>query len=74
MFVHVQQENKVMDILDGIGRMFYMWVNPNAHCASCAPTTGYVGKGKRGELRGSYSEAMYPGCSSVHCMQVYCAE
>ncbi len=51
-----------------------MWVNPDAHCASCVPTTGYVGKGKRGELRGSYSEAMHPGFSRVHCMQVYCAE
>ncbi len=38
-----------------------MWVNPNAHCASCVLTTGYVGKGKRGELRGSYSEAVHPG-------------
>ncbi len=28
-----------------------MWVNLNAHCASCVPTTGYVGKGKRGEPR-----------------------
>ncbi len=51
-----------------------MWVNPNAHCASCVPTTDYVGKGKQGELRGSYSKAMHPGFSSVHCMHVYCAE
>ncbi len=36
-----------------------MWVNPNAHCASCVPSTGYVGKGKGGELRGSYSEAVH---------------
>ncbi len=39
-----------------------MWVNPNAHCASCVPTTGYVGKGKRGELCRIYSEALCPTC------------
>ncbi len=38
-----------------------MWVNFNAHCASCVPTTGYVRKGKRGELCGIYSEAVHPG-------------
>ncbi len=51
-----------------------MWVNLNAHCASCVPTTGYVGKGKRGELCGINSEAVHPGFFSVHCMHVYCAE
>ncbi len=34
---------------------------------------GYVVKGKPGELRGIYSEAMHPGFG-VYCMQVYCAE
>ncbi len=46
-----------------------MWVNPNAHGISCVPTTGYVGKGKRGELCGIYSEAMHPGFSRVRYMQ-----
>ncbi len=40
-----------------------MWVNPNAHCVSCVPSTGYVEKGKQGELRGSYSEAVHRGFS-----------
>ncbi len=34
---------------------------------------GYAGKGRRGELRGIYSEAFYPGFCNVSCMQAKCA-
>ncbi len=48
-----------------------MWVNPNAHCTSCVPSTGYVEKGKRGELCGIYSEAVHPGFSvSTACKSI----
>ncbi len=33
----------------------------------------YAGKGRRGELRGIYSEAFDPGFCNVSCMQAKCA-
>ncbi len=42
-----------------------MWVNPKAHCASCVPSTGYVGKLEVTQKLCIWDLAVSTACKSI---------
>ncbi len=51
-----------------------MWVNPNAHCASCVPSTIMLGRASEASSVEVTRKQCIGDLARVHCMQVYCAE